>query len=111
MDDATLQQALPDVCASYQGAVINQLCGKTKHILETNSYASLGLSGGVANNKMLGAAMQRLAARYTIPCYIAEPNHTGDNAAMIAFAAWIDPDSTSRSSISIEPGLRLELSR
>ena len=108
MDDATLEQALPDVCASYQGAVVNQLCGKTRHILESNSYASLGLSGGVANNKVLRSAMQRLAARYNIPCYIAEPSHTGDNAAMIAFAAWVDPGSTSGSAVSIEPALRLE---
>jgi N6-L-threonylcarbamoyladenine synthase len=107
MDDASLEKALPDICASYQGAVIDQLCGKTKHILEVDSYKSLGLSGGVANNKVLRAALRSLADRYKITCCIAEPNHTGDNAAMIAFAAWIDPASTFRSAISIEPALRL----
>ena len=107
MDDATLEQALPDICASYQGAVVDQLCGKTKHLLEANSYKSLGLSGGVANNKILRAALQNLADRYKIDCYIAEPRHTGDNAAMIAFAAHVDPASTRTSAISIEPALRL----
>ena len=109
MSDAALEQALPNICASYQGAVIGQLCGKTKHILEANTYKSLGLSGGVANNKMLRAAMHDLADHYQIPCYIAEPQHTGDNAAMIAFAAHVDPASTLTSEIGIAPAMRLEL--
>jgi N6-L-threonylcarbamoyladenine synthase len=107
MDDAELAAAMPDICASYQRAVIDQLCGKTKHILETSSYQSLGLSGGVSNNKALRAAMQRLAKRYRLPCLIAEPKHTGDNAAMIAFAAFADPSGTGSEAISIEPALRL----
>ncbi|MBC8368772.1 MAG: tRNA (adenosine(37)-N6)-threonylcarbamoyltransferase complex transferase subunit TsaD, partial [Planctomycetes bacterium] len=107
MDDAELVAAMPDICASYQRAVIDQLCGKTKHILETSSYQSLGLSGGVSNNKALRAAMQRLAKRYRLPCLIAEPKHTGDNAAMIAFAAFADPSGTRSEVISIEPALRL----
>ena len=107
MDDAELVAAMPDICASYQRAVIDQLCGKTKHILETSSYQSLGLSGGVSNNKALRAAMQRLAKRYRLPCLIAEPKHTGDNAAMIAFAAFADPSGTRSEAISIEPALRL----
>ncbi|MDA8735862.1 tRNA (adenosine(37)-N6)-threonylcarbamoyltransferase complex transferase subunit TsaD [Opitutales bacterium] len=107
MDDAELAAAMPDICASYQRAVIDQLCGKTKHILETSSYQSLGLSGGVSNNKALRAAMQRLAKRYRLPCLIAEPKHTGDNAAMIAFAAFADPSGTRSEVISIEPALRL----
>jgi len=87
--------------------VIDQLFGKTKHILEVDRYKSLGLSGGVSNNKALRAAMQRLAKRYQLPCLIAEPQHTGDNAAMIAFAAYADPEGTRNDAISIEPALRL----
>jgi len=108
MDDTTLEQAMPDICASYQAAVIGQLCGKTRHILEATSYRSLGLSGGVANNKALRAALKDLADRYKITCCIAEPGHTGDNAAMIAFAAHVDPAATRTAAISIEPALRLE---
>jgi N6-L-threonylcarbamoyladenine synthase len=107
MDDAELEAALPDICASYQSAVIDQLFGKTKHILEVDRYKSLGLSGGVSNNKALRAAIQRLAKRYRLPCLIAEPQHTGDNAAMIAFAAYADPEGTQNDAISIEPALRL----
>ncbi|MGJ8651801.1 MAG: tRNA (adenosine(37)-N6)-threonylcarbamoyltransferase complex transferase subunit TsaD [Opitutaceae bacterium] len=107
MDDAELEAAMPDMCASYQSAVIDQLFGKTKHILEVDRYKSLGLSGGVSNNKTLRAAMERLAKRYRIPCLIAQPKHTGDNAAMIAFAAFADPAGTAKEAFSIQPALRV----
>jgi tRNA A37 threonylcarbamoyltransferase TsaD len=37
---------------------------------------------------------------------IAQPRHTGDNAAMIAFAAFADPEGT-QSEFTIQPALRL----
>jgi N6-L-threonylcarbamoyladenine synthase len=44
----------------------------------------------------------------------AEPRHTGDNAAMIAFAAWADPTCSGGAAVSaphaelrIEPSLAL----
>jgi N6-L-threonylcarbamoyladenine synthase len=51
--------------------------------------------------------MQKLAKRYRLACLIAEPQHTGDNAAMIGFAAYADPEGTRNDAISIEPALRL----
>jgi N6-L-threonylcarbamoyladenine synthase len=107
MSDAELTAALPDICAGYQGAVIDQLRGKTKHLIQAGSYRSLGLSGGVSNNKALRAAMEQLAARHRMPCFIAQSQHTGDNAAMIAFAAFADPAGVARGSFSIDPARRL----
>jgi len=107
MGDAELAAAMPDICAGYQGAVIAQLIGKTKHLILAGDYRSLGLSGGVSNNKALRAAMERLAQRYRMPCLIAQPLHTGDNAAMIAFAAFVDPAGLATGEFSIEPALRL----
>jgi len=110
MEDAVLEAAMPDICASYQGAVIDQLCGKTKHLLEVGGFKSIGLSGGVSNNKSLRAAMEKLARRFRLPCLIAEPKHTGDNAGMIAFAAFADSEHVMPSvdrSLGIEPALRL----
>jgi N6-L-threonylcarbamoyladenine synthase len=54
-------------------------------------YASVGLSGGVANNRAVRAAVAALAAKHGIPFLAAQPRHTGDNAAMIAFATFADP--------------------
>ncbi|WP_269522308.1 tRNA (adenosine(37)-N6)-threonylcarbamoyltransferase complex transferase subunit TsaD [Coraliomargarita parva] len=111
LDDRELADSMSDICASYQAAVIDQLRGKTRHLLVDGQYRSLGLSGGVSNNKALRAAMQKLAKRYRMPCLIAEPRHTGDNAAMIAFACFTDPDGAlpdrREAPLSIAPALRL----
>ena len=107
MGDAELATAMPNICAGYQGAVIDQLLGKTKHLIQAGSYCSLGLSGGVSNNRALRAAMERLAKRHRMECLIAQPRHTGDNAAMIAFAAFADTEGIAFDDFSIEPALRL----
>lgn len=108
MSDTELAAQLPDICASYQKAVVDQLVGKTKHILEVERYRSIGLSGGVSNNRALRAGIERLAERYKLPCLMAQPKHTGDNAAMIAFAAFADRASTSSDTVNIAPALRLD---
>jgi N6-L-threonylcarbamoyladenine synthase len=79
-----------DLCASYQQAVVDALLRKTTAALEQGGFASVGLSGGVANNQLLRQRLKALADRQRRPLLAAEPRHTGDNAGMIAFAAWID---------------------
>jgi N6-L-threonylcarbamoyladenine synthase len=106
MSDAELAANLSDICASYQQAVIDQIVGKTKHILEVERYQSIGLSGGVSNNKSLRAGVERLAQRYRLPCLMAQPKHTGDNAAMIAFAAFANRAGTTEAAVNIAPALR-----
>lgn len=51
---------------------------------------SLGLSGGVANNKSLRNQFSMLAEENQTPLFIAKPRHTVDNAAMVAFTAFVD---------------------
>lgn len=91
MTDAELEAAMRDICASYQDAVVRQLVTKTRHALDSHTFHSLGLSGGVANNSALRAALDNLAQDYTLPLLSADKRYTGDNAAMVAFAAWVDP--------------------
>lgn len=91
MDDAQLAANLPDLCADYQSAIVRQLVNKTRHVLAQTDAASVGLSGGVANNGLLRSEMDKLARKRKLPLFMAERRHTGDNAAMIAFAAMVDP--------------------
>ena len=79
-----------DLCASYQQAVIDALARKSRAALRQGEgrYRSVGLSGGVANNRVLRAALEAEAKQARVPFFAALPGHTGDNAAMIAFAAW-----------------------
>ncbi len=101
---------LSDLCASYQQAVIDALVRKTTGALSLEGYASVGLSGGVANNRPLRVAMEKLASKQGLPVMIAHPKHTGDNAGMIAFAAWADPLARAKADLAalqIEPSLAL----
>lgn len=96
LDDPALESAMTDICASYQQAVVDALIGKTAQVLkrQRGRWRSLGLSGGVANNAALRQAFGALGERYGLPRFLAARRHTGDNAAMIAFAAWVDPEGT-----------------
>jgi N6-L-threonylcarbamoyladenine synthase len=87
---AEVRARTPDLCASYQQAVVDALSRKTRLALEQGEFKSLGLSGGVANNRTLRAALEREAKRARVPFLAAQLQHTGDNAGMIAFAAWAD---------------------
>ena len=92
MSDEELEAGLGDICASYQQAVVDALALKTKSVLRKGNFKSLGLSGGVANNQTLQTAFREVAKKAKVPLFVAEPQQTGDNAGMIAFAAFIDPE-------------------
>ena len=100
-----------DLCCSYQQAVIDALVRKTGAALARGGFRSLGLSGGVANNRALREALAAEAARRGVAFLAARPEHTGDNAAMIAFAAWADAAGAAAGAVSelrIEPSLGLD---
>ncbi len=112
MSDAEVHARLDDLCASYQAAVVESLARKTGQALAAAEYRSVGLSGGVSNNRALRAALAEVGRRGGVPTHLAEPRHTGDNAAMIAFAAWMDrarePGPTEQGSgLTFEPALEL----
>ena len=103
---------LPDLCASYQQAVVDALVRKTRAALRRDDIEarSLGLSGGVANNRVLRAALETEAAKKRLSFLAAQPKHTGDNAGMIAFAAWADAtavDAIPGMELRIEPSAEL----
>jgi N6-L-threonylcarbamoyladenine synthase len=112
MTPAEVEARRADLCASYQQAVIDALARKTRAALRLGEgrYRSLGLSGGVANNRTLRTVLEEAAGRERLPFFAAQPKHTGDNAGMIAFAAWAGragTDTTSGLALRIEPGAAL----
>lgn len=107
MTDTELQASMADICASYQAAVVDALARKTRHLLRDGGFRSLGLSGGVANNSGLREAIEHTGKRHRLPVHIARPAHTGDNAAMIAFAAFVDPEGCSAEPAAFNPSWEL----
>jgi len=110
MEEAAVRGSLPDLCASYQSAVVDALTGKTEEALALGDYRSVGLSGGVANNLELRSSIEEAARNAGASFVAAESQHTGDNAAMIGFAAWIDAADAGRfagNSLRIDPAAYL----
>ena len=108
MSAAEVEARRADLCASYQAAVLDALVRKTRAALRQGAgrFRSIGLSGGVANNRALRAALDAEAQRARVPLLAAQPKHTGDNAGMIAFAAWADTTGVDRDSgvnLRVEP--------
>ncbi len=82
------KRALPDLCASFQQAVVDVLVGKTVRAAKRLRPKSVLLAGGVAANgelrRQLRTAVERLGGiRYLEPAL----QYCTDNAAMIAAAA------------------------
>lgn len=110
MTEDAVRGALPDLCASYQAAVVDALAAKSAEALSRGQYRSVGLSGGVANNLQLRSAIDEKARGAGARFLAAEPRHTGDNAAMIGFAAWVDAADAalySGSALRVDPGAYL----
>lgn len=110
MPEAAVLASMGDLCASYQAAVVDALSAKTAAALARGPYRSVGLSGGVANNRALRSAVEARARGAGAAFLAALPRHTGDNAAMIAFAAWVDRADAGRfsgSALRVDPGAYL----
>lgn len=76
-----------DVAASFQAAVIDVLMHRVQAAFEQRPYTSVVLSGGVAANSALQAALREWSERSGVRAFIPPPKYCTDNAAMIAAAA------------------------
>lgn len=110
MNDAEVEVSISNLCAGYQEAVVEALLGKTRQFLKRGQFGSLGLSGGVANNRRLRKGFEALGGEAGLPVLCAQPRHTLDNASMIAFTALVDRSALMRAAgarLSIYPSLSL----
>ena len=80
-------RALADLCASYQEAIVRALTEKLFRAARTLQLDRIVLSGGVAANSRLRAAVIARAAEYEgVQAFVPPARLCTDNAAMIAVA-------------------------
>jgi len=99
--------AIHDICASFQEAVVETLVTKTKQAAQKYHPVSIILSGGVAANMRLREALQ---AAFAIPVHIPQMKFTTDNAAMIAVAGFFKAqrgDVTDPLKLEADPNMHL----
>lgn len=85
--DAGEELPLPDICASFQQAVIDVQVAKVRRAIEACSVRTFCLGGGVAANPALRAAYQQMCAELDCRLVMPPMSACGDNAAMIALVA------------------------
>jgi len=81
-------QALADLCASYQAAIVEVLVRKTRKAARRLNLEHVQVCGGVAANGGLRAALRKAGAEDGFRVYIPPPGRCTDNAAMIAAAGF-----------------------
>ena len=79
--------SLPDVCASFQQAVIDVQVAKARAALRQTGAPTLCLGGGVAANPGLRQAYEELCAEMGVRLVMPPLQSCGDNAGMIALVA------------------------
>ncbi len=82
------QEDISNMCASFQNAVIEVLLSKTIKAAKEFEVKSIMIAGGVSANQALKDALGSEAKKMDLPFFYPELKFTGDNAAMIAVAAY-----------------------
>jgi N6-L-threonylcarbamoyladenine synthase len=100
---------LPDLCASFQQAIVDILVRKTIAAAQNYGVNLLTASGGVSCNQELRRQLDEACARKGFEFKCAEPWLCTDNAAMIAFAGLLRLRAGFQSQVTeeIDPNLAL----
>ena len=78
---------VPDICASFQQAVVDVQVAKAKAALEQTGAPTFCLGGGVAANPVLRDAYRALCDKMGVRLVLPPLSACGDNAGMIALVA------------------------
>ncbi len=98
-----------NICASFQQAVVDVLVAKTVSAVKKYKPKTMVLCGGVAANGLLRKSIaQAISSLIPTPyCLFPPIEYTGDNAAMIAAAAYFEGRRDRWETLGVDPGWRL----
>jgi len=88
MEQAGENIPVPDVCASFEEAVVDILVRKTIFAAGEKGVKDVAVAGGVASNRYLREQMSMAAEKKGLGCIFPEEEFCTDNAAMIALAGY-----------------------
>ncbi|MGK3965762.1 tRNA (adenosine(37)-N6)-threonylcarbamoyltransferase complex transferase subunit TsaD [Sorangium sp. So ce118] len=104
-------QALNDLCAAFQGAVVDALVQKTVRAARAEGIERVVLAGGVAANRGLRAKMAAACARRGVGLFVPPFASCTDNGAMIAYAGALRLAAGERDTLDLAPETRTALPR
>ena len=94
---------LADLCASFQKAVVDSLMGKIKLAIKRTGVKRLTVSGGVAANSGLRAALTEYSRDRGVELFLPPRGMCTDNAVMIAAAGYSSYMRGNRSDLHLSP--------
>ena len=78
---------VPDICASFEAAVVDVQVAKAKRALDMTGARTLCVGGGVAANPVLRASYEKMCSKAGVRLVLPPLSACGDNAGMIALVA------------------------
>ena len=78
---------VPDICASFEAAVVDVQVTKAKRALDMTGARTLCVGGGVAANPVLRASYEKMCSKAGVRLVLPPLSACGDNAGMIALVA------------------------
>jgi len=103
------KKLIPDICASFQKAVVDALIEQTFQAAVDLNISSISIVGGVAANSELRRKAKEKAEELGFKVYIPELAYCTDNAGMIAYAGYIKLKNGIKSDLEISPVPNLKI--
>lgn len=104
----TSREALADVCASFQAAVVEVLVAKALRAVKETGRTRLHIVGGVSANRGLRAAAAAECESAGLSLSVPPLRYCGDNAAMIGAAAVARLDAGVEPDVHVHTSLALD---
>ena len=102
-------QAIKDLAASFQSAVVKALVGTMEKLAVELQPKTLIVAGGVACNLALKVAAGMAGKRLGLPVYFPSKHLSTDNAAMIAAAGYFHLDKGERADLRMTADITMRL--